>query len=86
MKQYTAKYFDKTKQIIEKHRKGSIVVLQFFQREDNVVLCGMNEVLDLLKKNTDVSKYSIKYLPEGSIVNNKEVVLELEGFYPEFGL
>lgn len=86
MKQYTAKYFDKTKQIIEKHRQGSKVLLQFFQREDNIVLCGMDEVLELLRKNTDVSKYTIRYLPEGTILKSREVVLELEGFYPEFGL
>lgn len=86
MKQYTAKYFEKTKQIIEKHRQGSVVLLQFFQRHNDVLLCGMNEVLELLEKNTDTSKYTIRYLPEGTLLKGREVVLELEGFYPEFGL
>ncbi|MGZ9413417.1 nicotinate phosphoribosyltransferase [Mycoplasma sp. Z386] len=83
---YAANYFFKAKQIIEKFNPNSIVTLQFFQRHDNSILGGMNEALELLKNNTDTSKYSIKYLPEGSIINNKEVVLELEGEYKYFGI
>lgn len=86
MEQYTAKYFMKTKKIIEKHRPKSTVLLQFFQRKDNAILCGIKEALNFLEKNTDTSKYLIKYLPEGSQINAGDVVLELEGYYPEFGL
>ncbi|TCG10426.1 nicotinate phosphoribosyltransferase [Mycoplasma todarodis] len=83
---YIANYFFKTQAIINKNKPESIVTLQFFQRSDNVVLCGINEVLELLEKNTDTSKYKIKYLKEGSLINGKEVVLELEGKYSEFGI
>nr|WP_318025969.1 nicotinate phosphoribosyltransferase [Mesomycoplasma neurolyticum] len=71
---------------MERFNNGSIVTLQFFQRIDNSILGGMNEVLNLLKKHTNTSKYKIKFLPEGSIINNKEVVLELEGEYKYFGI
>ncbi len=83
---YIANYFFKTNEIIKKHKPNSKVTLQFFQRNDNVVLCGINEVLELLENNTDTTKYTIKHLNEGAIINNKEVVLELEGCYSEFGI
>lgn len=86
MKKYTAKYFDKTKKIIEKKKPNSVVMLQFFQIHDQVVLGGINEVIDFLKKHTDTSKYLIKYLPEGSIINSKDIVLQLEGHYQDFGI
>ncbi|WP_029906528.1 nicotinate phosphoribosyltransferase [Mycoplasmopsis opalescens] len=84
--EYVAKYFITTKKILEGVDNKNIVVLQFFQRADNVLLAGMNEVLELLEKNTDTSKYKIRYLPEGTIINNKEVVLELEGVWQDFGI
>ncbi|WP_027333964.1 nicotinate phosphoribosyltransferase [Mycoplasma elephantis] len=86
MKKYIAEYFFKTKKILEKKKPNNIVTIQFFQREDNVVLCGIKEVLELLEKETDTKKYKISYLPDGSIINNKEVVLELEGHYQDFGI
>ncbi|AWX42627.1 nicotinic acid phosphoribosyltransferase [Metamycoplasma cloacale] len=79
-------YFYKTQKIAKKYHKDDIITLQFFQRHNDVKLCGMNEVLTLLKEKTDITKYTIRYLPEGSIINNREVALELEGPYYEFGI
>ncbi|ENY68559.1 Nicotinate/Quinolinate phosphoribosyltransferase [Metamycoplasma auris 15026] len=86
LKDYISIYFFKTNKISKIYKKNDIVTLQFFQRHDNVKLCGINEVLNLLKKHTDIKKYTIRYLEEGSIINNKEVVLELEGHYSLFGI
>ncbi|MDD7893705.1 nicotinate phosphoribosyltransferase [Metamycoplasma hyosynoviae] len=86
MKDKIAVYFHKTKTISEKYKHNDIVTLQFFQRHNNVKLCGMNEVLKLLQDNTNLKKYKIRYLPEGSIIQNRDVVLELEGPYYEFGI
>ena len=85
MNRYSAKYFSKTKQIIKNNKPDSIVTLQFFQRKDNSLLGGMNEVLELLKKYTDTSKYEIHYLPEGSRISNYDIVLQLKGKYEYFG-
>lgn len=82
---YIASYFHKTSKIIETINPNNIIKLQFFQRQDEAILGGMNEVLELLKNHTDLSKYSIKYLPEGSKISALEVVLELEGRYQDFG-
>lgn len=86
MRRYAANYFFKAEGIIKKYSPENIVTLQFFQREDNALLGGMNEVLELLEKETDTSKYEIKYLPEGSIINNMEPVLLLTGHYADFGV
>lgn len=83
---YVANYFFIAEKIIKKYKKDTIVTMQFFQRKDDVILAGMNEALDFLKNNTDTSKYTIKYLPEGTKINALEVVLELEGHYEDFGI
>ncbi|UUM20148.1 nicotinate phosphoribosyltransferase [Mycoplasma sp. 1578d] len=83
---YIASYFAKTKAILQKERPNNIVTMQFFQRKDDALLAGMNEVIKLLEEVTDTSKYTIKYLPEGSLINKLDVVLELSGPYPEFGI
>lgn len=85
MLKYSAKYFEKTRNIIKKHKPDNNVLIQFFQRKNDVVLCGINEVLEILKKETDTSKYEIRYLKEGTIINNLDIVLELEGPYQYFG-
>ncbi|OYD27139.1 nicotinate phosphoribosyltransferase [Mycoplasma testudineum] len=82
---YSANYFFKAEEIIKKLKPDSIITLQFFQRKDNIMLSGMEEVLELLEKYTPVDKYKISYLPDGSLINSKEVVLELEGKYEYFG-
>ncbi|MFV8471489.1 nicotinate phosphoribosyltransferase [Mycoplasma sp. B6188] len=83
---YIASYFQKTKDILATKLPQNKIVMQFFQRKDDAILCGINEVLDILKTQTDISKYTIRYLPEGSHINNLDIVLELEGQYQEFGI
>lgn len=85
-KKYVANYFFIADEIIKKTRPNAIVTMQFFQRNNDVILCGINEALEFLKENTDISSYSIKYLPEGTKINALEPVLELEGHYKDFGI
>lgn len=85
-KKYVANYFFIAEKLISKYKPDSIITMQFFQRKENAILCGINEVLDFLKKNTNTKKYKIKYLPEGSKIKSLEPVLELEGHYKEFGI
>lgn len=82
---YIASYFHKTTEILKSENPNNIITLQFFQRKDEAILGGMDEVLALLKEHTDTSKYIIKYLPEGTKISNLEIVLELEGHYQDFG-
>lgn len=82
---YAAEYFNKTVKIAKEFKNNDLVTLQFFQRQNNVMLCGINEVIELLKKHTPYQQYKIKYLPEKTIINQEEVVLELTGPYYLFG-
>ncbi len=86
IKHYVAKYFLITDSIIKKYKPTSIVTVQYFQRNDDVLLSGMAEVLRLLKENTDISKYEIKYLKDKTIINNLEPVLQITGQYKDFGI
>ncbi len=85
-RKYAANYFFIANEIIKKYHPNSKVTMQFFQRKENAVLAGIDEVLKFLEENTDTSKYKIKYLPEGSHIKSLEPVLELEGHYREFGI
>lgn len=85
-RKYVANYFFIAEEVIKKHKPDTIVTMQFFQRKEKAILCGINEVLDFLESNTDTKKYSIKYLPEGSEISALEPVLELEGHYQDFGI
>ncbi|VEU75341.1 nicotinic acid phosphoribosyltransferase [Mycoplasmopsis maculosa] len=82
---YIANYFHDIEKILLKEHPNNVITLQFFQRRDNSILAGMEEVLELLKEYTDTSKYQIKYLKDGSKIQNREVVLELTGNYQYFG-
>lgn len=83
---YIASYFEKTKTILENEMPNNVIKLQFFQRKDDSMLAGMEEVLNLLEEVTDTSKYTIRYLKDGTIINNLDIVLELEGHYQDFGI
>lgn len=82
---YIANYFHDIEKILLKEHPNNVITLQFFQRRDNSILAGIEEVLELLKEYTDTSKYQIKYLKDGSKIQNREVVLELTGNYQYFG-
>lgn len=85
-RRYVANYFFIAEEIIKKAKPDAIVTMQFFQRKNDAILAGIDEALNFLEENTDTSKYTIKYLPEGTLINNLDVVLELEGKYQEFGI
>ncbi len=86
IKKYIAQYFFIADAIIKKYKPNSIVTVQFFQRNDDVLLSGMKEVLALLKKYTNTSKYEIKYLKDKTLISNLEPVLQLTGHYRDFGI
>ncbi|CAM3763322.1 nicotinate phosphoribosyltransferase [Mesobacillus zeae] len=82
---FSAVYFLKTREIVEKYFNDNIVTMQFFQREETV-LCGTDEVIALVKTfadNTDgLEIYSLK---DGDKVKPFETVLTITGPYQDFG-
>ncbi|MGL4343357.1 MAG: nicotinate phosphoribosyltransferase [Metamycoplasmataceae bacterium] len=83
---YAAKYFFIARDIINKNMPNKIVTMQFFQRHDNVKLCGIKEVIKFLKENTEFDKYEVFALEEGAIINSLESVLVIRGLYKYFGV
>ena len=84
IKDYVAVYFKKTKKIIEETNVGRNVVLQFFQRKDGIVACGIEEVKELLMEHTDTSKYSMYAVNDGDVLEANQPMIKLEGDYAEF--
>ncbi len=77
---YSAIYLKKTAKILKSSRKNIITTVQFFQREDNVVLCGIKHVIKILKSETIKFKsLKIESLRDGDIINNNEPVLKITG-------
>lgn len=83
---YSAAYFLKTTKIVNKHAKDRIVTMQFFQRKDNVVLCGIDEAIALLHTFADnPQNLIIEALNDGDIIQSGEPVLKITGHYQDFG-
>ncbi|QIW09839.1 nicotinate phosphoribosyltransferase [Francisella sp. LA112445] len=81
---YSAKYFIKTQKILENSK--DLVLMQFFQRHDKVVLCGIDESLALIKKFAlNYDDLEIKALNDGDEISAFEPVLTIKGKYKNFG-
>lgn len=76
---YSAKYFPRAGKIAE-HTKRS-VKMQFFQRKENTVLCGIDIAIALLDGVEGRDQLTIKALDEGDIIQPWEPVLTIEGPY-----
>ncbi|MBU8905225.1 nicotinate phosphoribosyltransferase [Desertibacillus haloalkaliphilus] len=82
---FSAVYFLKTREIVEKYRPNNTVTMQFFQKK-NAVLCGTDEVIALIKtfaKNPETLE--IHSLKDGDKVKPYETVLTITGPYQNFG-
>ncbi|WP_338969606.1 nicotinate phosphoribosyltransferase [Spiroplasma endosymbiont of Labia minor] len=82
---YLADYFIKTRNILKHEHPNQQVTMQWFQRTDNVILCGISEVLQVLSMITDNDKLIVYALNDGDLVNNMEPVLKITGPYYIFG-
>ncbi|WP_425379818.1 nicotinate phosphoribosyltransferase [Spiroplasma endosymbiont of Stenodema calcarata] len=83
---YSAIYFLKTANILKNERPNDIVTMQFFQREENVILAGVDECVELLKteaSNPDILQ--IMALNDGDLIQPNEPVLKITGHYYQFG-
>lgn len=83
---YSANYFLKTRKIVLDHLTGHIAKMQFFQREDDVMVCGLDEVLALLQEfASNPHDLQIEALQDGDLVQSGEPVLKIKGRYEDFG-
>ncbi len=82
---YSAIYLLKTTKIINNNREKKNITVQYFQRDKNIILCGIKHVLDILKKNIkNFNKLKIKTLSDGDIIQDNEPVIEITGNLEKF--
>lgn len=87
-KEYSSKYFINTQEIFKKEKLGKNVTLRFFHFQKNVCVCGVEECLQLLKfaiSKQNLDKLNIYYVVDGTITNECEPVLIIQGNYKYFG-
>lgn len=83
---YISRYFHRTKTITSKAWPETTCTMQFFQRHDNTMLCGINDVITFLKSQFPGQlPFTIKAIREASIIAACEPVLEITGLYKDFG-
>ena len=83
---FAANYFLKSNKIVEKYAAGHIVTMQFFQRRDNTMLCGVDEAIALIHTfGKNVQDLVIEALNDGDIISSGEPVLKITGRYEDFG-
>ena len=83
---YSANYFLKTQKIIKEFAPNHIVTMQWFQRKDNVMLCGIDEAIALLHTFAiHPEELKIEALNDGDIIPSMEPVLKVTGKYENFG-
>lgn len=91
---YSAVYFNRTKEILEKENNKVYVALQLFQKQKGSVLCGIEEVEELLKVGSgywekkawiDTSnEITVESLADGDTTDEWETVMHIEGPYQYF--
>lgn len=82
---FSAVYFLKTKEIVEKKLPNNTVTMQFFQRK-KAVLCGSDEIIALIQTfATNPEKLVIHSLKDGDKIKPFETVLTITGPYQDFG-
>ena len=83
---YSANYFLKSRKIVSENLQGHIVTMQWFQRRDNSMLCGIDEAIAILHTfAVHPEELVIEALNDGDIIQANEPVLKVTGTYENFG-
>lgn len=83
---YTANYFLKVSKIATKNSLAQNVTMQWFQRQNDVMLCGIDEALAIVKEyGKNVGDLKIYALNDGDMISAGEPVLKISGAYTNFG-
>ncbi len=85
-KQYTDKYFLRTRQILEAEDINPFVRMQVFSRTAIDNLTGINEALELIDafSSLEINGGRVLALPEGSTYSPKETMMLIEGRIQDF--
>ncbi|WP_232297027.1 nicotinate phosphoribosyltransferase [Mycoplasma sp. (ex Biomphalaria glabrata)] len=75
---FQAIYFNKEKEILKASSPDDIITIQWFQRHNNAILCGINESIELINHLTE-KKVKIWALKDGDHINANDIVLAIKG-------
>lgn len=81
---YSDVYFNRSRQILIKDNHRPVITLQVFQKQNDVTLCGIEEIKQLFRQTIDYKKLTIKSLADGDLISPWETVLTIEGDYSLF--
>jgi len=83
---FAANYFLKSREIVVKNEPNHIVTMQFFQRTDDAMLCGVDEAIALIHTFAKNPQNLVIYaLNDGDLISANEPVLKVTGRYEDFG-
>lgn len=83
---YSACYFIKSRKIVKENAANHIVTMQWFQRSDDVMLCGIDEAIAILHTFANNPQgLIIEALNDGDRISALEPVLKVTGRYEDFG-
>ncbi len=83
---YTDVYFNRTKEILQNDGHHPTLRMQFFQKNNDVCVCGIDEAIGIMKEalGEDYKKLEVKTLHDGDVVDEFETVMTIEGDYSSF--
>lgn len=83
---FAANYFLKSRKIVLENNPGHIVTMQWFQRTEDAMLCGVDEAIALIHTfAVDPASLKIEALNDGDLIDANEPVLKVTGKYENFG-
>ena len=83
---FAANYFLKSHKIVSEQLPNHIVTMQWFQRTDDAMLCGIDEAIALIHTFANhPENLLVEALNDGDLISAKEPVLKVTGKYEDFG-
>lgn len=83
---FSANYFLKSHEIVKNLAPNHIVTMQWFQRREDSMLCGVDEAIALIHTFAiHPEEFIIEALNDGDIISAMEPVLKVTGKYENFG-
>lgn len=83
---FSANYFIKSQKIVALNAPNHIVTMQWFQRTEEAMLCGVDEAIALIHTFAhNPQDLEIVALNDGDLIKANEPVLKVKGRYEDFG-
>lgn len=83
---FAANYFLKSRKIVVEHAPNHIVTMQWFQRTNDAMACGIDEAIALVHTfAVDPASLTIEAINDGDLIDANEPVLKVTGKYENFG-